>query len=69
MTRFETIGVSMQYDAYSKADASKKFKQSCNVCCSHGIRLQCEFCAIKATHELTMAIFSDIEREKANKTA
>lgn len=69
MTKFETIGVSMQYDACSKANASKKFKQSCNVCCSHGIQLQCDHCAIKAAHELTMAILSDIEREKINKYA
>lgn len=57
MIKFEQIGVELQNDAVNKYDARKKFEHSCNVCCTRGIRLDCDRCAIAATHKATVAAF------------
>lgn len=59
MTKFETIGVNIQLSATSKLDALAKFQYSCNVCCFKGIHLDCEHCAIAATHASIIAVLDD----------
>ncbi|MDB7829145.1 hypothetical protein [Intestinimonas butyriciproducens] len=65
MTKFEQRGVEFQYDASCKQDALKSFQYSCSVCCSRGMRIECDRCAIRATHEMTMAYFASVEQKKA----
>lgn len=61
MTKFEQVGVNYQYDATSIKEANKSFEYSCNCCCSKGIRLSCDKCAIAHTHALIVAYFNDKE--------
>lgn len=61
MTKFEQRGVEFQYDASCKKDAERSFQYSCGVCCSRGMRIDCDRCAIRATHEMTMAYFASSE--------
>lgn len=65
MTKFEQRGVEFQYDASCKQDALKSFQYSCSVCCSRVMRIECDRCAIRATHEMTMAYFASVEQKKA----
>ncbi len=65
MTKFEQRGVEFQCDASCKQDALKSFQYSCSVCCSRGMRIECDRCAIRATHEMTMAYFASVEQKKA----
>lgn len=51
VTKFEQVGVNYQNDAASKHDAIKSFRYSCRVCCERGIRIDCDRCAISATHD------------------
>lgn len=67
MTKFEHIGIEFQYDAACAADARKSFGYSCNICCARGIRIECDRCAIRATHEMTMAYFASSEKREAVK--
>ena len=55
MTRFERIGVEIQYGATSKQKAQGSFRYSCNVCCNRGTRIDCERCAIASTHTLSFS--------------
>lgn len=58
MTKFEQIGTEMQYDAYSKEDARRKFLKSCKACCERGIiRVECARCVINCAHDLVIASF------------
>lgn len=57
MTKFEQVGVNLQYDAVSVRHANKNFKYSCDTCCSKGMRIECERCAIAATHAMVVAYF------------
>ena len=59
MTKFETIGISHQYDATSIQDANKAFMHSCNCCCAKGMHIECDKCAIAFTHSLVVAYFND----------
>ena len=67
MTKFEQRGVGLQVESGSKREAERKFGYSCDVCCSRGLRLECDRCAIKATHDLTIAYFATRERMVAAK--
>ena len=58
MTKFEQRGVELQQEACSSQDADRKFSYSCNVCCTRGLRIECDRCAIRATHDLTSAYFA-----------
>lgn len=58
MTKFEQIGVNYQHDAETPKQAMNAFKYSCNCCCSKGMRIDCDKCAIAATHNLVMACFN-----------
>lgn len=57
MTKFEQIGVNMQYDSPTKEIATQKFSRSCECCCNKGIRLECDRCAIDTVHKLVVASF------------
>lgn len=57
-TKFEMVGVGLQQEAATPEEAIQKFKYSCNVCCCRGIKLDCDRCAIAATHGLVMASFN-----------
>lgn len=57
MTKFEQIGVNYQNDSTSKRDANRSFRYSCRVCCERGIRVECDRCAIAATHDAVIAAF------------
>ncbi len=63
MTKFEQIGVGFQHDARDKYEADRSFRYSCRVCCERGMRIECDRCAIAATHAITVAAF-----ESANET-
>lgn len=62
MTKFEQRGVELQVESGSKREAERKFSYSCDVCCSRGLRIECDRCAIKATHDLTIAYFATRKR-------
>lgn len=57
MNKFEQIGVNLQYDAMNKEQALRAFRYSCECCCTKGMWLNCEHCAIYCTHQLVMACF------------
>ena len=59
MTKFEQVGINIQYSAISKEDALKKFEYSCNVCCTRGMRIDCDHCAISCVHQQIIATFED----------
>lgn len=61
MTKFERIGVNYQNEAESKKQAQKSFDYSCNCCCTRGMHLDCDKCAIALAHHLTIACFDNIE--------
>lgn len=57
LTKFEQIGVNYQHDATSKHEANRSFRYSCRVCCERGMRIECDRCAIAATHDAVVAAF------------
>ena len=63
MSKFEQVGVNLQYNAESRGKANKAFEYSCNACCSKGNHLDCDRCAIAVAHNLVIAIFDDMERK------
>ena len=54
MTKFEERGVRLQNTAHSSFQAESRFEYSCNLCCSNGMRIECDRCAIKVAHEAFM---------------
>ena len=61
MTKFEQVGVNMQYDSTTKGMAQQKFSQSCECCCCKGMQIKCDNCAIETAHKLVMASFENKE--------
>lgn len=59
MTKFEQIGVNYQNDAESKEQANRSFYYSCECCCTRGLRIECNRCAIVVAHNLTIAAFEN----------
>lgn len=59
MTKFESIGVEFQFDATNKRAARSSFRYSCSVCCRHGMRIECDRCAIARAHEIVMESFEE----------
>ena len=59
MTKFEQVGVNMQYDSATKEIAQQKFSRSCECCCSKGMHIECDRCAIETVHKLVMASFKN----------
>lgn len=64
MTKFEQIGINIQMSARTKEDALKKFNHSCTLCCTKGMHINCDHCAISAAHSQLIAIFEDKEVAK-----
>lgn len=58
MCKFETVGTEKQYESASKYEADRNFRISCNICCSHGMHLECDKCAIEVAHSLVIASLS-----------
>lgn len=59
MTKFEQVGVNYQNDAESKEQANRSFRYSCKCCCTRGLRIECDRCAIAVAHNLTIAAFEN----------
>ena len=57
MTKFEQVGVNMQYDSATKEIAIKRFTRSCDCCCHRGMKIDCDKCAIDVAHKLMVASF------------
>ena len=57
MTKFEQVGINMQYDSPTKEIAIKKFSRSCECCCNKGMLLDCDRCSIEVVHQLVVASF------------
>lgn len=57
MTKFEQIGVNMQYESATREIAQQKFSRSCECCCNKGMHINCDMCAIETAHNLVMATF------------
>lgn len=63
MTKFEQVGVNHLLNADCKADANASFTWSCNCCCSKGMHIQCDRCAIAFTHSMVIAYFAEEKSE------
>jgi hypothetical protein len=61
MTKFEQVGINMQYESATKEVAQKKFSRSCECCCNKGIHIECSRCAIAIVHQLVIASFETKE--------
>lgn len=57
MTKFEQVGVNMQYNSATKEIAQRKFSRSCECCCNKGMHLNCDKCSIATVHQLVVATF------------
>lgn len=58
MTAFESRGIEFLNRSRSSSFADEQFERSCNRCCSMGIRIECDRCAIRATHEHIIKVLS-----------
>ena len=61
MTKFEEIGVEIQYRAPSKRDANAGFRYSCAVCCTRGMHITCDRCAIAYANRAVVEGFEALE--------
>ena len=61
MTKFEQVGVNMQYESDTREIAQRKFSRSCECCCNKGMAIKCEHCAIETVHKLVIASFETKE--------
>ena len=61
MTKFEQVGMNMQYEAGTKEMAIKRFARSCECCCNKGMCIKCDRCAIATVHQLVVASFETRE--------
>ena len=64
MTKFEQVGVNYQNDAESKEQANRSFRYSCECCCTRGMHIECDRCAIAVAHNLTIAAFENNKVDK-----
>lgn len=62
MTKFEQVGVNMQYSSATKEIAISKFSRSCDCCCNKGLHIDCGRCAIETVHKLVIASFESLEK-------
>lgn len=62
MCKFEEIGISYQQNAASKSEADKRFSNSCRICASHGICIECDRCGIAAAHAFALSCFEETKR-------
>lgn len=63
MTKFEQVGVNMQYGSPTKKMAQQRFSRSCECCCYRGMCIKCDNCAIGVAHKLVMASFENETEE------
>ena len=63
MTKFEQVGINMQYDSQTKEVAIKKFSRSCECCCNKGMNIECDRCSIATVHQLVIASFENNDKE------
>lgn len=61
MTRFEEIGVEIQYAATNARKAKGSFNYSCDVCCSRGLHIECDRCAIAYAHRIVVGSFEAMD--------
>lgn len=61
MTKFEQVGVNMQYESDTKEIAIKRFSRSCECCCNKGMRIECDRCSVAVVHKLVIASFEIME--------
>ena len=59
MTKFEQVGINMQYASTTKEIAIKKFARSCECCCNKGMCIDCDRCSIATVHQLVIASFEN----------
>lgn len=59
MTKFEQVGVNLQYESLTKEIAVKRFSRSCECCCNKGMHIDCDKCAITTVHQLVIASFEN----------
>ena len=64
MTKFEEVGQKYQMQAYDEDYAKWSFENSCYLCCTRGLHIDCSKCAIAQAHTLVMAA---LERAKTNR--
>ena len=57
MTKFEQVGINYQLASCDKADANRSFRYSCDCCCTRGMHIDCDHCAIAQMHSLVIASF------------
>lgn len=57
MSKFEQVGVNYQYEATNTKEAQKFFEYSCKCCCTKGIHIECDRCAIAVVHNHVVAHF------------
>lgn len=62
MTKFEQVGVNYQHEARTKEEANKSFNYSCTCCCTRGMRIECDRCAIACAHNHVIAAFDSKEQ-------
>lgn len=57
MTRFEEIGRDKITLSVTMEQCDRNFKKSCELCCTRGMRLECERCAINDAYDTAKFIF------------
>lgn len=57
MTTFEMRGVELQHNSASRIDAENRFAHSCDICCTRGMHVRCDSCAISYAHKSVIDIF------------
>ena len=62
MTKFEQVGINNLMTTTNRSELQKGFDWSCVCCCTKGIRIDCDRCAIAYNYRLLMAYFADKER-------
>lgn len=64
MTKFEQRGIDSQLYSLGIADAQRRMKRSCDICCAKGICLDCERCAIRDCHRTIVGAFADRAKQE-----
>lgn len=69
MTKFEQVGINHLYLATDKGNLNRTFNHSCTCCCYKGMHLDCDHCAISATHSMLVAIMDSKKGNDINAKA
>lgn len=69
--KFQSIAIQAQQDCSTVKQATQAFKVSCNICTTRGINFDggCRLCPIRAYHEQTVAVISDLREYDRMKAA